>query len=844
MDFNDAPTVDETEVRRFLEIINVHAVRVINGADRTGVLQLCRINPADESQVVPSRFEIGDIETMIKTAVDDANAGHNVYIEARTVRAELRGRQRGAIGDTVWVLGLVVDRDADKNKAGNVTAEPTLEIETSPGNSHLWFLFDQAVPAAQAKSIGEILRKSAGADHDTGVITQCYRVAGTPNFPTTAKRERGRITTEPTRIVVHSGRLWSPEDLLAAFAPSARADEHANSDAGGSDGDETTLPNDLLQLIREGVEPPGRSAACHSVVAQLKKRRWSVHAIVSLFEKYPNGIAHKYAGRIREEVERSYGKHASNAVPVIRDEPDEVGNENGNGPSVVPRVLPTIRVIAGQLPRVVAEAEQALISAGAPVFCRADTLVRPCVEKTKAADGRSTTIAHLHPFVVASLLEWLASAALFEHFDGRRKSWVVIDPPRQVAEALLARKGLWLVPRVSGVITTPTLRSDGSLLADKGYDTATGLYLVPSLPGKLAMPAPTREAAEAGLRLLTDLFAEFSFAAPLDRSVAISGLLTALVRGSLPTAPMYLIRAHAPGTGKSYLVDVISAVTTGRVCPVITASKSDEETEKRLGAVLLSGAAMISIDNCVRDLGGELLCQLTERSLVKIRVLGRSEVPECECHLTLFATGNNILLKGDMVRRGLVCNLDALTERPELRTFQHDPLRRVLDDREAYVAAALTITRGYLAAGAPQVCGPLGSYPEWSRMVRSPLVWLGELDPVQSMDAARDEDPELNDIRELFELWPDYLDLDERYTTSRIVEVACEAPAANDFNRQPLKDLLLRVAGDYEGGGGISVKRLGWWLRGISGRIEDGLRLNMGRLNKAQVCFWLAKVEV
>src|SRR5215831_14063912 len=122
------------------------------------------------------------------------------------------------------------------------------------------------------------------------------------------------------------------------------------------------------------------------------------------------------------------------------------------------------------------------------------------------------------------------------------------------------------------------------------------------------MREPTRDAAEAGLARLSNLFKECSFLTPLDRSVALSGLLTTLVRGSLPTAPMYLIRAHAPGTGKSYLVDVIAAIASGRVCPVITASKSEEETEKRLGAVLLSGASMISIDNCVRDLGGELLC--------------------------------------------------------------------------------------------------------------------------------------------------------------------------------------------------------------------------------------------
>jgi hypothetical protein len=77
----------------------------------------------------------------------------------------------------------VADCDADKNRGGNITARPTLAIETSPGNFHLWYLLDRATPAAQAKLIGDAIRANSGADQDTGVITQCYRVAGTPNFP-------------------------------------------------------------------------------------------------------------------------------------------------------------------------------------------------------------------------------------------------------------------------------------------------------------------------------------------------------------------------------------------------------------------------------------------------------------------------------------------------------------------------------------------------------------------------------------------------------------------------------------------------------------------------------------
>jgi hypothetical protein len=74
-------------------------------------------------------------------------------------------------------------------------------------------------------------------------------------------------------------------------------------------------------------------------------------------------------------------------------------------------------------------------------------------------------------------------------------------------------------------------------------------------------PIPERSSkqeARAALKILTDLLSEFSFKGTgeerkrrLNCSVALSGLLTALVRGSLPAAPMHVIRAHVSGTGKS-----------------------------------------------------------------------------------------------------------------------------------------------------------------------------------------------------------------------------------------------------------------------------------------------------
>jgi hypothetical protein len=127
---------DEAVIRQFIEIISAHAVQLTNGAGNTGYLQLDRISPIDE-RTSPTRFKIDDIERMIETAVGDAVAGYNVYIEGRAVRPGLNGSERGKIEDTTFVFALVVDSDADKGKGGNVTVRPSLAITTSPGNYHL-----------------------------------------------------------------------------------------------------------------------------------------------------------------------------------------------------------------------------------------------------------------------------------------------------------------------------------------------------------------------------------------------------------------------------------------------------------------------------------------------------------------------------------------------------------------------------------------------------------------------------------------------------------------------------------------------------------------------------------
>jgi putative DNA primase/helicase len=494
------------------------------------------------------------------------------------------------------------------------------------------------------------------------------------------------------------------------------------------------------------------------------------------------------------------------------------------------RGLPIIRVEGGELSRAADDAEQALIRFRFPIFVRAGALVSPVTETVPAAKGRTTIVARLRRLGVDVIIDWLSQCADFRRYDGRVKKWVSVDPPERVAKIILERAGVGKFPQVAGVITTPTLRPDGLVVAEPGYDGPTRLYLTldPQFTMPLIPDAPTHVDALEAVALLGDLLSGFPFVSPVDRAVALSGILTAVLRGALSVSPMHVFRAHTAGTGKSLLVDVAAAIATGRRCPVIAAGKSEEETEKRLGALLRDGVSVVSIDNVSGELGGDALAQMTERPLVRMRILGKSEAPEFECKAAMFATGNNLVLVGDMVRRAVICTLDASVERPELREFQFDPIDRILQNRGAYVAAGLTVVRAYRAAGAPKVCGPLGSYGEWSETVRAPLIWLGEADPIRSdsMEIAREEDPELAAIRELFAMWRKHARERETWTASELIKVACSRPNGVDFKFSELRDLLLRVAGE---GGAVSGKRLGKWLSRISGRVVDGLRLEMKR---------------
>jgi hypothetical protein len=418
------------------------------------------------------------------------------------------------------------------------------------------------------------------------------------------------------------------------------------------------------------------------------------------------------------------------------------------------------------------------------------------------------------------LRDYLSRAATWERYSAKKRKFVATDPPGDVARIILSRDGEWSFPRLVGVITTPTLRPDGSMLSEPGYDSATGLLLVSPPPMPTIPERPSRDVALAALGHLDALLDEFPFVSDADRSVGLSALMTPVARGAMQVVPLHAVTAPTAGTGKSYIIDLSSAITTGEIAPVIAAGRDEEETEKRLSAELMTGQPIISIDNLNGDLGGDFLCQAIERPIIKPRVLGRTETRRIENTVTLFGNGNNMRLIGDIDRRVMLCSLDANMERPELRQFRGDPLATVLSNRGEYIADVLTIVRAYLAAGCPDACAPLASFEDWSRLIRSSLVWLGHGDPAKTMETARADDPVLGNLRAVVAAWCAAIGTNNPLSAGDLKEEALKP--SSDMN---LAKALYAVAAPPGRSHEIDAKRLGHWLSRNRGRIVDGIKV-------------------
>ncbi|MBM3495189.1 MAG: hypothetical protein FJX72_12840 [Armatimonadetes bacterium] len=405
---------------------------------------------------------------------------------------------------------------------------------------------------------------------------------------------------------------------------------------------------------------------------------------------------------------------------------------------------PTIRLLGGWLHRITSQAEQIVLCQQPPLlYQRGTTLVRVVQLPEGGTRGSLRKRPMIKEITVHAMIDHLTRLIRWEKYDRRKEEFYPVDCTERVAQTLLSRSGDWALPALIGVIDAPTLRSDGGVLDAPGHDKQSGIYVALSESFPAVPVSPPRDDALAAMALLRRVIKDFHWLEPVDESVALATILTALIRPSLRTAPLFAFRAAKMGSGKSLLADVVALIATGRPAAAMSQGADENEDKKRMLPILAEGDPVAVIDNVERPFGSAALCSILTQSIWRDRVLGKSQTASLPTtNTTWIVTGNNIVFVGDITTRVVVCDLDPRCERPEERKFDVNLHKHVPEHRGELVVAGLTVLRAFHVAGRPDMGLPVfGRFEEWSDWVRSALVWLGMPDPCATRRRIEDTDP-------------------------------------------------------------------------------------------------------
>jgi len=417
-----------------------------------------------------------------------------------------------------------------------------------------------------------------------------------------------------------------------------------------------------------------------------------------------------------------------------------------------------------------------------------------------------------------------------------------INPPYTVCKSILSLYNTQKLNKLLAVITAPTLRPDGSVLSSLGYDAKTGLLLDAVDAPPIISDKPSKEQAKAALERLWVPFAEFPFVTPLDKAVFLAAILTSVVRAALPTAPAFGIDAPVQSSGKTLLGRCLGVLATGFEPSILphTASGSDEETRKRLFAVLRNGDRILLLDNILGTFDSAAMAALLTSETYSDRVLGRSEVPSVPNRALVIFTGNNLNFSGDMARRVFVSRIDPQTDQPFAREFKLNPVQYCLEHRQQMVADALTLIRFYLSSGgAPLGKGRMGSFEAWDDWVRQTVLYVDQQlapsmfgDIMEKVIANQAADPEQEYLGQLMQAW------DKVYgsTWQVLSDVIADCHTTTSTHPQAEtsdKKVLAESMNDFvPSRKELTTKALGKRLQYCKDRIVGGMRFEQSKVGK------------
>ena len=477
---------------------------------------------------------------------------------------------------------------------------------------------------------------------------------------------------------------------------------------------------------------------------------------------------------------------AANAAPEAKEPSASKGTAKRRGRKPRTEAFPPDRprvVLSRNIDDDVTALAAALATSGAEYYRRGSTIVfaeTVLEERTDKLNPGSGTVIKL-PVGAVTLQRVsvdLLRGDLSHYIDIRRCNAkgvdVPVEAPADRARTLLEYGArLSAIPLVRGIARVPLIDlRTGALRTQEGYDEESRM-LVRMGDGvdfeKLEVPArPSKAEALQSIERLLWLIKD-SPLTPESRSVVLSAFLTAVLRPVMTFAPMHCTSAPTKGSGKTILIQAASIFSTGTVAPVITLSGENAEAE--IEAAILGAYPVAMLDNVTKQLGSDRLCAALTAEQSAVKLMYNQKHIAVPNQTFWCATGNNLQLRGDLHRRSLCARIITEEEHPEWRPEEKFSILGGADGfvthcrehRTEYVRDLFTVARWGIQIGKAAVAAKIealskadeylasGSFEQWNRHVRLPLVMLGQPDPLQEQRTQADADPDRVEHYEVLE---------------------------------------------------------------------------------------------
>jgi len=320
--------------------------------------------------------------------------------------------------------------------------------------------------------------------------------------------------------------------------------------------------------------------------------------------------------------------------------------------------------------------------------------------------------------------------------------------PRVVAAAL-TKKPEGRFHTIKKIADHPVLREDGTLLLKRGFNPPDTL-LVSDYSHLVVPDSPTQEDIDKAKNFIEDLIKEFYFKDEMAKAAAIAAMATCVIRDSLDTVPIFVVRAPIRGAGKTTFVKLCATIRLGHPGSVIGYRPDDTEMTKRIESAVISNKSFINLDNFNGILRSETLGQLATEQETDIRKLGghNSESVESTKNLLIFANGNNIIIDNDLLRRVLLIEISIPPEYvrdPLARPFSRDILTYAKENRDEIFRAFFTLFKAYVNSGFGDYYKynkGLLNFENWNKFIRWFVIWLGYPDIYYIMANVNSDDIE------------------------------------------------------------------------------------------------------